>query len=291
MHINQINYFLAVEKYKSFSSAAEELCISQSSLSKQIKSLESELNSILFNRNSRNISLTPAGEHFLTHAKDFLYTHNKILKDMKAFACSQKSSLSIGAIPLMAQYGIIPLISSFNKKFPNINIDIIEKDDEELLTYINSSKIDLAFVHSNSIDENLYNLVPLFKDQLVLVVSENHRFASEECIDICDLSDETFILLSSSSTLYNLCTEECCRAGFTPTTAYTNCKLETIIELVSEGLGVTLLMSKVVEYFKNPKLKLIPLKDAVINEISLITPKHNKMSKSTELFVEFIENK
>lgn len=291
MHIDQINYFLAVEKYKSFSSAAEELCISQSSLSKQIKSLESELDTILFNRNTRNISLTPTGEYFLSHAKDLLYTYNKIIKDMKEFVYSHESSLSIGAIPLMAQYGIIPLISSFNKKFPNINIDIIEKDDEELLTHINSSKIDLAFVHSNTIDEDLYNLVPLFKDQLVLVVSENHRFASQECIDICDLCDETFILLSSSSTLYNLCTEECCKAGFTPTTAYTNCKLETIIELVSEGLGVTLLMSKVVEYFKNPKLKLIPLKDAVINEISLITPKGNKMSKSTELFVDFIENK
>lgn len=291
MHIDQINYFLAVEKHKSFSAAAEELCISQSSLSKQIKSLESELDTILFNRNTRNITLTTTGEHFLSHAKDLLYTHNKIIKDMKEFVYSQGSSLSIGAIPLMAQYGIIPLISSFNKKFSNINIDIIEKDDEELLTYINSSKIDLAFVHSNTIDENLYNLLPLFKDQLVLVVSENHRFASKECIDICDLSDETFILLSSSSTLYNLCTEECCKAGFTPTTAYTNCKLETIIELVSEGLGVTLLMSKVVEYFKNPKLKLIPLKDAVINEISLITPKRNKMSKSTELFVDFIENK
>ena len=291
MHIDQINYFLAVEKYKSFSSAAEELCISQSSLSKQIKSLESELDTILFNRNTRNISLTPTGEYFLSHAKDLLYTYNKIIKDMKEFVYSQESSLSIGAIPLMAQYGIIPLISSFNKKFPNINIDIIEKDDEELLTHINSSKIDLAFVHSNTIDEDLYNLVPLFKDQLVLVVSKNHRFASKEYIDICDLCDETFILLSSSSTLYNLCTEECCKAGFTPTTAYTNCKLETIIELVSEGLGVTLLMSKVVEYFKNPKLKLIPLKDAVINEISLITPKGNKMSKSTELFVDFIENK
>lgn len=291
MNIDQINYFLAVEKHKSFSAAAEELCISQSSLSKQIKSLESELDTILFDRSTRNISLTSAGERFLTHANDLLYTHNKIIKDMNHFVYSQKSSLSIGAIPLMAQYGIIPLISSFNKKFPNINIDIIEKDDEQLLTYINSSKIDLAFVHSNSVDENLYNLVPLFKDQLVLVVSENHRFASKEYIDICDLCDETFILLSSSSTLYNICTQECCRAGFTPTTAYTNCKLETIIELVSENLGVTLLMSKVVEYFKNPKLKLIPLKDKVINKISLLTPKRNKMSKSTQLFVDFIENK
>lgn len=291
MHINQINYFLAIEKHNSFSIAAQELCISQSSLSKQIKSLESELGVVLFNRDARIISLTAAGNHFLTHAKYFLNTHNKAIEDMKIFSLSNEFTLSIGAIPLMAQYGIISLISSFNKKFPNINIDIKEKNDEELLSSIASSKIDLAFVHSNCIDESLYNLVPLFKDQLVLVVSEDHKFANRDSIGICDLCFETFILLNSNTTLYNLCKNECCKAGFTPTTAYTNCKLETIIELVSEDLGVTLLMRKVAEYFKNPRLKLIPLKNEVTNEVSLITPKNNKISKSTKLFLDFIENK
>ncbi|MEG2290975.1 MAG: LysR family transcriptional regulator [Clostridium sp.] len=291
MHIDQIRYFLEIEKHKSFSTASEELCISQSSLSKQIKSLENELEIVLFNRSNKSISLTTAGNHFLVHANNLLNTHNKIIKDMKDFVYAEESTLSIGAIPLMAQYGIISLISSFNRYFPNINIDIIEKDDDELLTSINSSKIDLAFVHSTSIDETLYNLIPLFKDQLVLVVSENHKFASKESISICELCLETFILLNSNSTLYNLCKNECCKAGFTPTTAYTNCKLETILELVHEGLGVTLLMRKVVEYFKNPKLKVIPLKDKIINEISLITPKNTTMSKSTEAFVTFIENK
>lgn len=291
MHINQINYFLAIEKHKSFSIAAEELCISQSSLSKQIKSLETELNVELFNRGSRNISLTSAGNHFLTHANDLLSTHNKILEDMSFFISSSELSLSIGATPLLAQYGIISLISSFNKKFPNINIDIRENDDQKLLTSINSSEIDLAFIHSNSIDETLYNLVPIFKDQLVLVVSKSHKFANKDSISICELCHETFILLNSNSTLYNLCKNECCKAGFTPTTAYTNCKLETIIELVSENIGVTLLMSKVASYFRNPKLKLIPLTHKITNEISLITPKNNKLSKSTKLFIDFIENK
>lgn len=291
MHINQINYFLAIEKHKSFSIAAEELCISQSSLSKQIKSLETELNVELFNRGSRNISLTSAGNHFLTHANDLLTTHNKILEDMSFFISSSELSLSIGATPLLAQYGIISLISSFNKKFPNINIDIRENDDQKLLTSINSSEIDLAFIHSNSIDETLYNLVPIFKDQLVLVVSKSHKFANKDSISICELCHETFILLNSNSTLYNLCKNECCKAGFTPTTAYTNCKLETIIELVSENIGVTLLMSKVASYFRNPKLKLIPLTHKITNEISLITPKNNKLSKSTKLFIDFIENK
>ncbi len=70
--IEQMTYFLAIEKYKSFSIASHELCISQSSLSKQIKALEIELDTKLFDRNTRNISLTLAGEEFSIYAKKFV---------------------------------------------------------------------------------------------------------------------------------------------------------------------------------------------------------------------------
>ncbi|ATD55631.1 hypothetical protein BTM21_02580 [Clostridium chauvoei] len=288
LNIEQIHYFLEVEKFNSFTLAAEELCISQSSLSKQIKALEKELNTLLFNRSTRNVTLSPSGEAFLDYAKEYLNLHNKIIKEMKNH-CSNKS-ISIGVMPLIAQYGVIHLISSFNKKFPNINVNLMEKDEDSLSELFNSSTIDLAFTNTFNIDANLYNIVPVFTDELVLVVSKNNPLCNKNNISICDLQDETFILLNSNATIYNLCCNECLKAGFAPKTSHTNCRIETIMELVSENLGITLLTKKVVEYFNNPNLKIVSLKNKPKSKIALISSKDKVISNESKEFIDFITN-
>lgn len=81
--IEQLKYFLAVEKYKNFSVASYELCISQSSLSKQIKALENELDTILFDRITRNITLTDTGKEFLIYAKNSIKSYDNIIHIIK----------------------------------------------------------------------------------------------------------------------------------------------------------------------------------------------------------------
>ncbi len=81
--IEQLKYFLAVEKYKNFSVASYELCISQSSLSKQIKALENELDTILFDRTTRNITLTDTGKEFLIYAKNSIKSYDNIIHIIK----------------------------------------------------------------------------------------------------------------------------------------------------------------------------------------------------------------
>ena len=81
--IEQLKYFLAVEKYKNFSVASYELCISQSSLSKQIKALENELATILFDRTTRNITLTDTGKEFLIYAKNSIKSYDNIIHIIK----------------------------------------------------------------------------------------------------------------------------------------------------------------------------------------------------------------
>lgn len=81
--IEQLKYFLAVEKYKNFSVASYELCISQSSLSKQIKALENELDTILFDRTTRNITLTDTGKDFLIYAKNSIKSYDNIIHIIK----------------------------------------------------------------------------------------------------------------------------------------------------------------------------------------------------------------
>ncbi|MDU1312678.1 LysR family transcriptional regulator [Clostridium septicum] len=288
MNIEQVKYFLEVEKYKSFTLASEELCISQSSLSKQIKSLEKELNTELFIRNPRNILLSYSGEKFLEYAKSYVTLHNKILKEMMDIS---NRELNIGITPLLSQYGIISLINTFNKSFSKINLNLIENDSSNLFKLFNSKSINLAFTNLNDIDTENYNAISLFKDELVLVISKNNPLAKVESINICSLSKETFILSESNNSLYNLCTKECLKSGFYPKISYSSCRIDTILELVSQGFGVTLLPQKVINKFNTENLRSIPLQNTIINEIVLTFPKNLPLSTETKLFIEFIISK
>lgn len=111
--IEQIQYFLSIKKYNGFSIAANELCISQSSLSKQIKALEKELDTILFDRTSRITTLTPAGEDFAIYAEKFLADYNNIILNMKKHSISKKYTLKIGTIAVLTQYGLASMNSCF----------------------------------------------------------------------------------------------------------------------------------------------------------------------------------
>lgn len=111
--IEQIQYFLAVKQFNSFSNAANELCISQSSLSKQIKSLENELDTLLFERTSRSTKLTPAGEDFFIYAQKFLDDYNNIFIEMKKHSLSNKNTLNIGTIAVLTQYGLTSTLAEF----------------------------------------------------------------------------------------------------------------------------------------------------------------------------------
>ena len=116
MDIAQVQYVLAVAAAGSFSAAAEELYISQSSLSKQVIALERELGVALFDRSKRQIALTPAGAAFLAHARAIDAAYRALLADLGRFKTAP--SLRIVAIPVIAQYGITAYIAQFTAHIP-----------------------------------------------------------------------------------------------------------------------------------------------------------------------------
>lgn len=131
MTFEQIKSFLAIVKFNHFTLASQELYISQSSISKHIKSLEKELGVELFNRQHRNVKLTEAGEEFYKFAKKSMKDYYNILSEMKRYSCEESASISIGVIDTMVEYGIASLISDFQNQFPNIQVDLKERSNKK----------------------------------------------------------------------------------------------------------------------------------------------------------------
>ncbi|WP_117149031.1 MULTISPECIES: LysR family transcriptional regulator [Paraliobacillus] len=288
MNIDELKYFLAVRKYQNFSFAAEELSLSQSSLSKHIKNLESEFNTIFFDRKSRNLTLTEAGQDFIVYAEKLLNNYQEMVINMKKHSNLEKGKIHLAAIPIMSQYGITTLIAAFSNAHPHIHLEILEQEHDLILEMIRNSEIDLAIIRMNYIPGGLVNIYPLMDDELVLVTNKDHPLANQPAVSIDELKYEKFILLNATSGVYQTCIDECKKAEFSPHILYTNSRIETIIGLVGEGLGVTLLMKRAIESFEQSKLSIVALNKKVPSTLALVTPKRKEESDITKVFINFI---
>lgn len=293
MTFEQIKSFLAIVKYNHFTLASQELYISQSSISKHIKSLEKELGVELFNRQHRNIRLTDAGEEFYKFAKKTMADYENILYEMKKHTCEESSSISIGVLDTMVEYGIASLIADFQKQYPFIQVDLIERSNHKIIEYLNNSTINLGFINSNYEHRGNLNLRKLINDDLVLVTSKQHIFSSKSSVDIFDTSKEKYICVNGDYYLHNVFLNTWGNLNYFPNTLYIDSQTKTLLALVSENIGITLLPFKVASSYKkdiNNNIHICNLQNTFSANIFLAQLKSKKLNKNETLFRDFSIN-
>ena len=293
MTFEQIKSFLAIVKYNHFTLASQELYISQSSISKHIKSLEKELGVELFNRQHRNIRLTDAGEEFYKFAKKTMADYENILYEMKKHTCEESSSISIGVLDTMVEYGIASLIADFQKQYPFIQVDLIERSNHKIIEYLNNSTINLGFINSNYEHRGNLNLRKLINDDLVLVTSKQHIFSSKSSIDIFDTSKEKYICVNGDYYLHNVFLNTWGNLNYFPNTLYIDSQTKTLLALVSENIGITLLPFKVASSYKKDidnNIHICNLQNTFSANIFLAQLKSKKLNKNETLFRDFSIN-
>lgn len=287
MNIESLKYFLTVEKYTSFSLAAEKLCISQSSLSKHIKKLEKELNCVLFERCTRHVNLTYAGITLKKYALNIVNNYDELLIDINKFN-SSCPKLSIGYIPVITQYNIANLIGDFKNNVTDLQLAFHEGEHAEILNLLLSQKIDFAFLRSDTLNYSNLDITPLAKDELVIIVPKSHPLSKRKYVSISELSNESFISLGKKSGVYDFFVSECNKASFEPTVVYFNSRIENIIGLVSAGMGVSPLMRRAVECFDKKNISIVLLKEKIYSNLCLVHLKDNKLSKTEKEFKDYL---
>jgi len=284
MEIHQLEYVLALQKYMQFSLAAEEINISQPTLSHGIKKLEQELGVSLFTRNTRNVQLTPAGEEFVVYAKRILSEIDKAKNAMLAHANLDKGNIKVGAIPTITYLGITSVIAAFQKTYPGINMEISEEDTDVLIKKIHASELDAAFLNSTNISHDELEFHPLINDKLVLLVSASHDLARQKNVNLADLSAEKFMVVTG---LRNDFVNSCRLAGFEPNIVLVSIQALTVKELVEEGLGIAPFTSRIAKSFLSPRTTIVNFIPEIKRTIALAVAKHNKMI-TTQAFKDFI---
>lgn len=298
MNFLQLECFVSIAKNKSFTEAANEILLSQSSLSKHIVKLEIELGIKLFNRNTRNIALTIAGEEFLQHAKVLLDEYYNTLKKVQLY--SNSYSINIGSIEHMSKVRLTAPIASFLDKFPSVDINIKQGDTICLMDMLISYKIDMAFIAhiiypfldssnisniSNYPLDNL-DLYTLVEDEYYLVVNKNHKLASKTKIDWTELANEKLVILGSRYSLNTVIKTTLKYLNVPAKIVFESNQVDTILGLINENYGVSLLSKKVA--MGNDNLTTLSIDNPIRRNTAIVIRKDTVSSGINKKFVEHI---
>jgi len=289
MELAQLRYFLAVARHLSFTRAAEALPLSQPSLTNQIRKLERELGVELFVRTTRRVRLTPAGEDFVTAARQILNLVETAELEMHEFGGLRRGRVLLGTIPTVGAFSLPPLLADFRRHFPGVDLALQEEGSDVLLQLLLDEAIDLAIVtagepHPTGALERRCLVV----DEMVVLLPPGHGLSSRRSVALADLAGEQFVLFKPGYGLRRVVVDACVAAGFQPSIAFETSQRETVYGMVQEGLGITLLPRSGI-HRADYTWQLVPLSTPrVQREVSLAWKTKRRQSEAARAFREFL---
>ena len=273
MELRNIKSFIEVADYKSFTKASEHSYLTQPSLSKAVKKIEEELHVQLFDRSTKQLQLTDAGQIVYQQGQKILANLSELdilLDELKNIVAGK---IKIGIPPLIGMLFFPDIASKFHEKHPKVSLNLVELGAKSVGKLVTDGMLDLGIIVMPENDDK-FNIYPFFEDEFVLFLYDDHPLSQREFVMLEDLKDEMFILFSESFTLHDYVIQACEQKGFTPAVSYQSSQWDLIVELVSSKLGITLLPKIIFEKQSNDNVKIIPIENSTLRwRLGIITKK------------------
>jgi len=290
MELRHLKYFLAVAEELNFTKASEKLFISQPPLSRQIAELEEELQAKLFIRNNKKVELTEAGKYFEKEVKTLFQDLERISLKTKKIAENVSGEFRIAYISSIYSAVISDLIKHLKSQFPYVNFKLFEVSTTKQITALEQGKIEMGIIRS-PIQSPKIKAHLWFQDGFSIVFNKNMiQLKSEK--DILDLRDETFVFFNKDYAphYHEVLLELCAFYGFTPKIIHEANNINSIVQLVKNGLGISIVPSNIAKNNQDSEIGFIELKKVnLFTDVSLITLKEDD-SEITKTAVAFLLN-
>lgn len=252
MTLQQLEYILAVNQFRHFAKAAEYCRVTQPTLSAMIQKLEEELDTRIFDRSQQPVCPTPAGIHIIEQAQNILVQANRIKNIIEEEKHSLTGTFKLGILPTVAPYLLPRFFPQLMKKYPDLDIRVVEMKTNDIKKALQTGEIDAGIVASLAGMEELQQ-TPLFYEQFFAYVSREDALFNNEVIRTSDLNGEQLWLLDEGhcfrDQLVRFCQMKSARAS---QLAYHLGSMETFMRMVESGKGVTFI----------PELAVLQLGDA-----------------------------
>ena len=277
---------MAIAEEQSFTRAAQRCFVVQSALSRQIKSLESELGVRLFARTSRKVEVTPAGEAFVKQARLCLQAAERAKASAAAAHGQIRGSLTIGVIPTVTAVDIAAVLGAFRRSYPEVGVHVRTGGSDEFLRRIAAGQLDVGVLGlAEGVTPRGVQMRELSQERLVAVLSEGHRLAGRRRLRLKDLADEPFVDFPEGSSGREQSDLAFDRARLRREVSLEVNTADLLTGLVRQGLGVALVAPSVAR--QAPGCVCIPVSDSPVRVEYLAWDSFNP-SPAAQAFVDSI---
>lgn len=289
--LQQLRILKAIATEKNFTKAADILYLSQPSLSKQIKTLEKNLNITLIQRENNKISLTENGKILFNYGERILPLCEECCRVLIDLKNGERGNLTIGANPTIGRYLLPKMLELFVKNYPHIKVEIKINSNRNISKSVKNKEVDLGFI-SGEIPKQFQKHIlaePFLEDEILLIVSKSHALASKTSLSKEDLYHLNFISLDSGSTFQKLIdnglSQNQMEIDRLKIILQVN-SLEAMKAAVSLGLGVAFISSLAIEKDMELKtLKILKIENLEMTQpLSILHPPTFSKAKAVQVF-------
>lgn len=288
MQIQAMQEFLTLAETLNFLAAADQLYISQATLSKHIREMEKELGIPLFKRTTRKVELTEMGVRTIPYARQMAELFSAYTAEVEEHKERLKNSLTVGCINHWDMIDLGMLTMDFRTAYPNTRIQITTGESDELLSMLQRDMFHFVIVREEAAppEDNL-NRVSLCEDPLYVFLPRTHRLAGHPSVSLDQLRGDSFIMGPDGSLSHKLGLRTCGEAGFQPSIIYQGGGPQ-VMNYISHGLAVGLMFSNPAELTAYAdEVLCVPLEPKVAANIN-IAYKNNRLTDAGKAFLGFL---
>jgi DNA-binding transcriptional LysR family regulator len=286
LDINQLEVLIAVSREKSFSRAAEALFRTQPAISQAVKRLEMEVGEQLFDRSSKDGTLTVAGVVLLDYAKKMIN-----LRQNAQTAINELRNLQYGKVTVSANehtvFYLLPVIEEFQNRHPLIKVEVKRGVASRIPTEVTAREVELGVISFKPKDDSVKSVL-VYTDELVLIVSANHNLAGRKTVSIKELGFETFIAHNAPSPYREKVLDAFENYHVNLNISVELPSLEAIKKLVEKGVGVALVPKLTAQSeINSQQLFAISVKElALKRQLHIVHRRNSDLSHAAKVFLQ-----
>lgn len=291
--LKRFEYVLALSECKNFSQAAQQLDISQSTLSQYIQKIEKEIGVSLFDRSVSPLKLTQYGEIYVKGARKIVDAYSETLDSIGDADAGTIGSVRVGLSPSRASFMLPQVVSEFTQLYPQVTLKFIESKSKDIMKNLSEGNIDFAYTVTSG--EDSYDdcrVISVDKERIMLVTSADVKLSDEEdkAVDFKLAENHRFILLEENQLLTKIFHDLCKKSSASIENYICVSELSTALSLVKSGLGIMLLPSSYRNYGRlKSELSFYDIKQSDSErELSVIYKKDKYINKPTRALLEIM---
>ena len=285
MELRQLEYFQVVSRLKSITRAAEQLHVSQPTITLAIQRLEEEVGITLFDRSQRNLALTAEGLIFLQRVDSSLQGLKDAVLEMQDYVSLRKGRINLGLPPMLGTHFLPTIFADFQKHHPAFEILTVEAGSMSIRELLKKGELDIGIVVITEPESQLETL-HIAKGEIHVCLSKDHPLSPLTEIPFEQLQNESLILIPEGTYIRRTVTAEFKRRNFTPHIVLSSGQVETVLRLVKTGVGISFLIDFIARQY--PDIVVRPLTEPLPIEIGLAWKKDKYLSHASRAFIDFL---